>query len=77
MHSLPASSMEANIALRLSEGTPSVHFIKVDVDQAQDVSEEYGIRAMPTFMIFKNGEKAGEVVGAKPQEVEALISRHA
>ena len=28
-----------------------VKFIKVDVDEASDVSEKYGISAMPTFMV--------------------------
>lgn len=36
----------------------------------QEVSEEVGIKAMPTFMVFKDGEKLGELVGADPDELQ-------
>ncbi|KAM0234692.1 hypothetical protein ACHAP5_009962 [Fusarium lateritium] len=61
---------------KFSESVESIHFIKVDVDEAEDISQEYGIRAMPTFMLFKDGEKADEVVGADPGKLERLIAEH-
>ncbi len=42
----------------------SAQFLKVDVDEVGEVAEQQGIRAMPTFLIFVNGAKAEEVVGA-------------
>lgn len=30
--------------------------IKIDVDEAQDVAVQYGVRAVPTLAIFKKGE---------------------
>ncbi|XP_049924053.1 thioredoxin isoform X1 [Epinephelus moara] len=42
----------------------NVIFLKVDVDDAQEVAAEWEIRAMPTFIFLKNGEKVMEVVGA-------------
>lgn len=65
--------MEVNIALRFSESTPNVYFVKVNVDEADDISQEYGIRAMPTFILFKDGEKASEFSGADPGKLEQLI----
>uniref|UniRef100_A0A3Q3KWN2 Thioredoxin-like n=1 Tax=Labrus bergylta TaxID=56723 RepID=A0A3Q3KWN2_9LABR len=35
----------------------NVIFLKVDVDEAQDVSVHYEIRSMPTFQFYKNGVK--------------------
>ncbi|KAF9524099.1 putative thioredoxin [Crepidotus variabilis] len=48
-----------------------VGFYKVDVDAQEKISQEVGIRAMPTFKLFQNGESVDEVVGASPQKVEA------
>lgn len=39
-------------------------FYKVDVDEQSQIAQEVGIRAMPTFVFFKNGEKIETVVGA-------------
>ena len=48
-------------------------FIKVDVDEQVDVSAKLGIRAMPTFFIFKDGRKIGELIGADPRALIAMI----
>lgn len=50
-----------------------VNFIKFDVDDDPQVAQELGVRAMPTFFFFKNGEKVQEVVGANPPAIEAAI----
>ncbi|KAF8481627.1 thioredoxin-like protein [Russula ochroleuca] len=52
-----------------------VEFYKVDVDEQSDISQEVGIRAMPTFAIFKDGQKVNELVGANPAGLETLISQ--
>lgn len=50
---------------------------KVDVDQNQQISLEYGIRSIPTLLIFKNGEVVEKLVGVSPKEVIAeKISAH-
>ncbi|KAH8705496.1 thioredoxin TrxA [Talaromyces proteolyticus] len=53
-----------------------VQFIKFDVDDSPDVAQELGIRAMPTFIFFKNGQKITDVVGANPPAIEAAIKEH-
>ncbi|TEA16817.1 Thioredoxin [Colletotrichum sidae] len=50
-----------------------LYFIKIDVDEVPDLSQELGIRAMPTFLIFKKGEKAQEIVGANPTALKQVI----
>ncbi|KAI0714668.1 thioredoxin [Earliella scabrosa] len=58
---------------KLSEQYPNADFYKVDVDEADDITQEVGIRAMPTFMTFKSGNKGEELVGANPAGLQALI----
>lgn len=53
-----------------------MRFYKIDVDELPDVAQELGIRAMPTFLVFKDGEKVGEVVGANPNAIKAAIEKH-
>lgn len=62
---------------RFSDTYANARFYKIDVDEVPDVAQELGIRAMPTFILFKDGEKVGEVVGANPKALEAAIQQHA
>ncbi|MHA6697532.1 thioredoxin [Chryseobacterium sp. A301] len=50
---------------------------KVDVDNNQQVSVDYGIRNIPTVLIFKNGEVVDKIVGVAPKELIAeKLSAH-
>ncbi|KAI0640220.1 thioredoxin [Trametes polyzona] len=51
-----------------------VAFYKVDVDEAQDIAQEVGVRAMPTFIAFKDGNKIGESIGANPPALQNLVN---
>jgi hypothetical protein len=42
---------------------------------AQDVAGECGVRAMPTFQAFFNGEKVDELTGADPAKLQAMIAK--
>ncbi|PKL79996.1 MAG: thioredoxin [Ignavibacteriae bacterium HGW-Ignavibacteriae-4] len=41
---------------------------KVDVDNNQQVAMQYGIRSIPTILMFKGGEQVETIVGAVPKE---------
>ena len=45
-----------------------VKVVKLDVDQNPKVTGEYGIRAMPTLLLFKNGQVAAQHTGALVQK---------
>ena len=47
---------------------------KLDIDANQDVAQKYGIMSIPTILLFKNGQKAGQIVGAVPKKkLEELL----
>lgn len=41
-----------------------VKITKVDVDANREIAAKYGIRGIPTLLLFKNGELAAQKVGA-------------
>lgn len=54
------------------EGTVVV--LKVDSDRAPHLSEQLGIRGIPTLLVFRNGKESGRHVGlAQRKQLEALL----
>ncbi|CAI7567351.1 unnamed protein product [Penicillium discolor] len=51
----------------------NVEFYKVDADEQEQISQEVGIRAMPTFILFKDGNKIKEFLGANPNGLKELL----
>ena len=41
-----------------------VTIVKVDVDEAMDLSDEYEVVSVPTLLFFKNGQVVNQMVGA-------------
>lgn len=41
--------------------------VKLNTDESPGVATEYGIRSIPTVMIFKDGQKMDTVIGAVPK----------
>jgi thioredoxin 1 len=52
------------IFTRLSKKYKTIKFARVNVDDAQGISSRYGVYAIPTFIIFKNGQLVDKAVGA-------------
>merc|ERR1712078_925648 len=48
-----------------------LYAVKLNTDESPAVATEYGIRSIPTVMIFKNGKKMDTVIGAVPKQTLA------
>lgn len=50
---------------------------KVDVDENQGTAQEYGIRSIPTLLVFKGGKVVEQIVGAVPKaKLDEAIRKH-
>lgn len=49
--------------------------VKVDTDQAQDVALKYGIRSIPTLIVFHDGEEVERSLGFEPERVRGLVEK--
>ena len=50
---------------------------KLNTDENPNVASQYGIRSIPTLMIFKGGQKVDTVVGAVPKAtLSSTLSKH-
>ena len=51
---------------------------KCDVEEQEDLAQEFGIRNIPTILFFKNGEVVDKLIGAQPkakieEKIQALL----
>ncbi|MBX3564948.1 MAG: thioredoxin TrxA [Sphingomonas sp.] len=50
-----------------AELADQVQIVKVDIDENPDAPGKYGVRGIPTMILFKNGQPAATQVGAMPK----------
>ncbi len=53
----------------LAKEEENVKFIKVDVDQFEDLARAYGIMSVPTVIYFRDGEVVDQTIGFLPKDV--------
>jgi thioredoxin 1 len=54
----------------------AVTILKVDADDCPEAVSEFGIRSMPTVIVFKNGVPVDKFVGLRPKEAyKAALAR--
>lgn len=50
---------------------------KVDVDQNGDLANRFGVRSIPTLIVFRDGRVVDQIVGAVPKEqIRQLLQKH-
>ena len=54
-----------------------IKVFKLNTDENPNVASQYGIRSIPTLMIFKGGQKVDTVVGAVPKStLSSTLNKH-
>ncbi|KAI5558763.1 hypothetical protein POPTR_017G076700v4 [Populus trichocarpa] len=71
----PCKHMEPAVHAMAAKFT-DVQFAKIDVDELPDVAQEFGVQAMPTFVLVKKGNEVDRVVGAQKEELQRKIEKH-
>ena len=60
----------------IANENPSLIVCKMDVDANRDTAVKYGIRSIPTLMLFKDGEAVGtEIVALTKQQLQEFINQ--
>merc|ERR1712181_107797 len=54
----------------MSKTMEEVVFLKVDVDDCEDIAAEYKITAMPTFLFMKSKVKVADLMGANVEKLK-------
>ncbi|HWP78937.1 MAG TPA: thioredoxin [Candidatus Nitrosotenuis sp.] len=49
---------------RMSKKYRHIRFARVNVDQCQDIAMRFGVQAIPTFIMFKDGQPVERMMGA-------------
>ncbi|AEM59191.1 thioredoxin (plasmid) [Haloarcula hispanica N601] len=72
----PCQMLEPTVETLAAETGATV--AKVDVDANQQLAQSYGVRGVPTLILFADGEQVEEVVGLEGEEaLRALIESYA
>ena len=50
-----------------------ITFAKINTDKQQDLSRSYGVKAMPTFMVFRNARQVEFIEGADPRKLSSVV----
>lgn len=53
---------------------PSIVFMKVDVDEATDLAEKFGVNAMPTFVLLHDQKVVSRIEGADIKSIQSNIN---
>ena len=60
---------------QLAETHAALKVGKVDVDANQSVPARYGIRGIPTVILFKDGEQIDTFTGNSPEKIKEMVER--
>jgi thioredoxin 2 len=68
----PCRAMAPVLARAAAALEPGMRIVKIDIDQAPELAQAYGIRAVPTLVLVQRGKELGRLAGA--QDLAALLA---
>ena len=72
----PCKMIAPTVEALAKEYEGQVRIGKLNIDENPSVPSRFGIRGIPTLMLFKKGEVAEQIVGVKPKaDLKAAIDR--
>ncbi|XP_031847142.1 thioredoxin-T [Nomia melanderi] len=60
----------------LANEMPDVIFLKVDIEECEDITEKYNITSMPTFVFIKGGKVVETFSGANFDKLKSTVQKH-
>jgi len=73
----PCKAIAPKLEEIASELGGKVKIAKIDVDSNQESAAKFGIRSIPTMILFKGGQKVDQIMGNQPKEnIVSFIERH-
>ena len=69
----PCKSIAPFLDELADEFKETVTIAKLNVDENTQYAAEFGVRSIPTLILFKNGEQAEMVIGADPMKIKNLV----
>ncbi len=74
----PCRAIAPHVESIANEMSDKVKVGKLNIDDQGEISTKFGVRSIPTLILFKNGEPVDQMVGALPKEkIEAWVQAHA
>jgi len=74
----PCRMIAPTIDALAGEYAGRVKVAKLDVDEAPDVAQRYGIQSIPSLLVFKQGKVVEQRIGALPRaEMAKMLDAHA
>jgi len=72
----PCRALAPTIEALAKDYQGKVKVFKMNVDENQNIPAQFGIRSIPTVMLFKGGQKFDQVIGSVPRgTLEELVKK--
>lgn len=63
----PCRVMKPTLGALETEYAGRVRIVPVDVDEEQQLAQQFDVRSMPTFVLLRDGREVGRTVGSRPR----------